>query len=137
MVNLGHTFVTTEDTYCVDSVSYRMLVKGGRGVEHPPGESVLDWERRKAHPTLQPGAASREWAFPVLMCLLEKTELGLAPQQENPHFPDGLWHRRPSLSHGEHSLLCGPENQAQRQVGPLSGDVGHELMQLLWRTIRQ
>ena len=32
---------------------------------------------------------------------------------------------------------CGPENQAQCQVGPLSGYAGYEFTQLLWGTIRQ
>lgn len=55
------------------------------------------------------GFAEQETSLsPVFICLLEDTELDLAPHQENLHFPDCPWHRQPSLSHGEHSLLCGP-----------------------------
>lgn len=68
---------------------------------------------------------------------LEETQLDLASHQENLHLPDCPWHHRSCLSHGEHTLLCGLENQARCQIGHLSGYLGYELTQLLWRTIRQ
>ena len=160
---VGEDLATEQQHFCytcVNDVFYLMLCEGGLRPNAPrlptPSQSLGSGASKAGEKgsgsisangapsppppptTFQAGRLLAEKGTALSLSVsLEEIQLDLASHQEHLHLPDCPWHHPSCLSRGEHSLLCGLENQARCQIGPLSGYLGYELMQLLWRTIRQ